>query len=416
MATAFAMCDDPPRMDDERKKHLVSALLYLRARRQHNEMRDEMHFDLAAVIADCVRRVHRRRWAFERNERWFEDTLPHLGDLHFKQALRVSPSTFRYLLQSLRSLEREDTNMRGAISLEKRVAVGLYRLCSTAEDRTIAHLSAISRSTVNTIFREFCGAVIEHLKSEWLRMVRPEEMASHMRKFFALSGFPHAVGVLDGCHFPVSPPKLHAVDYHNYKGWYSIILLELVDHHYRFRYINLGSPGRCHDAHVYGRSRLCALVNGDHFRSPVTIIEETPVPPIILCDQAFPLTANLMKPFANASKDTPEAAFNYNPSKTRRIVENAYGRLKARFRFIMKHMECRIPTAKRAIRAACTLNNICEALKDSVEQQWLQEAQIVDGHYGQPSHNTDVCSSRGDQVRGALTKYFWKNAPHRKEH
>ncbi|XP_064461857.1 uncharacterized protein LOC135372063, partial [Ornithodoros turicata] len=197
---------------------------------------------------------------------------------------------------------------------------------------------------------------------------------------------------------------------------YSIILRALLDHHYRFRYINLGSPGRCQDAHVYGRSRLCALVNGDHFRSPVTIIEETSVAPIILCDQAFPLTANLMKPFANASKDTPEAAFNYNLSKTRRIVENTFGRLKARFRFIMKRMECRIPTAKRAIRAACTLNNICEALKDSVEQQWLQEAQIVDGQYGQPSHNTDVCSSRGDQVRGALTKYFWKNAPHRKEH
>ncbi|XP_064462139.1 uncharacterized protein LOC135372462 [Ornithodoros turicata] len=215
-------------------------------------------FTIAAVIADCVPRVHRKRWAFERNERWFKDTLSHLGDFHFKQALRVSPSTFRYLLESLKSLKREDTNMRGAISLEKRVAVGLYGLCSTAEDRTIAHLFGVGRSTVNTIFREFCGAVIEHLESEWLRMVRPDEMESHMRKFFALSGFSHAVGALDSCHFPVSPPKLHAVDYHNYKGWYSIILLVLVDHRYRFRYITLGSPGRCHfDRKFHGSD--CAL-------------------------------------------------------------------------------------------------------------------------------------------------------------
>lgn len=41
-------------------------------------------------------------WAFQRNEKWFEDTLPHLGKAHFRQLFRTTPATFRYLVDSLR--------------------------------------------------------------------------------------------------------------------------------------------------------------------------------------------------------------------------------------------------------------------------------------------------------------------------
>ncbi|XP_064479093.1 uncharacterized protein LOC135392307 [Ornithodoros turicata] len=431
MATSQATMSDAELAQHRKRQRLISALMCLRARRLSAEMQFELdievetsisseieqrlnsnEFIVAAIMASSLSKVNRRRWVFERNERWFEDTLPQLGEFHFKQTFRVSPTTFRYLVESLPTLERENTEMRDAITPEKRVAVGLYRLCSTAEDRTIGHLFGIGRSTVNTIFKELCDAVIMHLEGQWLCMVRPHEMPQHMREFYAASGFPHAVGALDGCHFPVSPPKQHAAVYYNYKGWYSIILLALVDHLYRFRYINLGSPGRCHDAHVYGRSRLCALVDGEYFRSPVTTIEETPVAPVILCDQAFPLTTNLLKPFPNPPKETPQAMFNYNLSRTTRVVENAFGRLKARFRFVMKRMECRLPTAKRAIRAACILHNVCEALKDNVEHEWEREARMVDAKYGQPSHSTSVSTDRGHEVRNALMNYFWRRSPH----
>lgn len=81
-----------------------------------------------------------------------------------------------------------------------------------------------------------------------------------------------------------------------------MILLALVDHQYRFLYINIGSPERCHDAHVYGRSKLCKVVQSAHFKSPTATIEGAVVGPLILCDQAFPLTANLVKPHPNAQQ------------------------------------------------------------------------------------------------------------------
>ncbi|XP_077531229.1 uncharacterized protein LOC144143334 [Haemaphysalis longicornis] len=350
---------------------------------------------------------------FQRNERWFEETLPHLGDQHFKEAFRVIPVTFRYLVESCRSsLERQTTVMKDPISVEKRVAVGLYRLCSTAEDRTIAHLFGIGRSTVNVLFREFCAVVITILEDDWVGMVPPDGMAAHMREFHAVTGFPKAVGALDGCHFPVSPPKESATDYYNYKGWYSMILLALVDHRYRFRYVNVGSPGGCHDAGVYGASNLCRTVGSEDFSSPVALMGGTEVPPIILCDEAFPLGAHLQKPYAHAASDSKEATYNYNLSKTKRIVENAFGRLKARFRFIMKRMECRLAHSKQAIKAACILHNVCESLKDSVEQRWESEARALDALYAQPTRTTQAASQRGHQVRDALANYFWRQAGH----
>lgn len=90
---------------------------------------------------------------------------------------------------------------------------------------------------------------------------------------------------------------------------HGIILLAIVDHRYLFRYINIGSPGRCPDTFVYGRSKLCKRMESNSFQSPVSVIEGTKVPPVVLCDQAFPLSANLLKPFANAS-GPHQAAFN----------------------------------------------------------------------------------------------------------
>lgn len=41
---------------------------------------------------------------------------------------------------------------------------------------------------------------------------------------------------------------------------YSVILLALVDH--RFRYVNVGTKGRCHDAPVCRRSALAKILEG----------------------------------------------------------------------------------------------------------------------------------------------------------
>ncbi|KAH9382057.1 hypothetical protein HPB48_008529 [Haemaphysalis longicornis] len=101
-------------------------------------------------------------------------TLPQYSEDDFKQQLRVTRGTFRFLVESRRPLlERQETGIRDCIAVKKVVGVGLYKLCSTAEDRSVAHIFGVGRSTVNGIYREFCEAVIAVLEDELLRMMTP---------------------------------------------------------------------------------------------------------------------------------------------------------------------------------------------------------------------------------------------------
>ncbi|XP_042149020.1 protein ALP1-like [Ixodes scapularis] len=381
------------------------------AKSEADRLEDQMlanNFVLATTAVDCLT-VHRQVQSFARHERWFEDTLPNMPEYFFKQAFRVRPATFRYLVDVCRPyMERQVTCMRETIAMEKRVGVALFKLCSTAEDRTVATLFGIGRSTVNELYREFCETIVAVLEPEWVKLMTPKELPEHIREFQAALEFPQGVGALDGCHFPVSPPQENASDYHNYKGWYSIILLALVDHRYRFRYVNVGAPGRCHDAHVFRRSELAKVLEGPLFRAPLVTVNGAVVPPLILCDQAFPLTSNLLKPYPRKGlKDSsPEASFNKQLSGARRIVENAFGRVKARFRCIMKRMECHVDNARVIIRACCVLNNICEHFNDGVEPQWVTEVQLYDRMFLQPFCRTDVAAGNGQDVRAAIAAYL----------
>ncbi|XP_042146329.1 uncharacterized protein LOC115327006 [Ixodes scapularis] len=176
-------------------------------------------------------------------------------------------------------------------------------------------------------------------------MVNAAELPDHIREFQAALEFPQGIEVLNGCHFLISPPKVNASDYHKRKGWYSIILPVLVDHWYRFRYLNVGTPGQCHDAPVYRRPALAAVLEGRTLQMPMVTVNGTTVPPLILCDQAFHLISNMLKPYPrkNVKKGSPLEDFNRQLSSARRVVENDFGRVKARFRFIMKRMECEMP-------------------------------------------------------------------------
>ncbi|EEC13358.1 hypothetical protein IscW_ISCW010095 [Ixodes scapularis] len=57
-----------------------------------------------------------------------------------------------------------------------------------------------------------------------------------------------------------------------------IILLALVDHRYRFRYVNVVTQGRCHAAHVYRRSAFAADLQGPTLETPMVTVNRAAVP------------------------------------------------------------------------------------------------------------------------------------------
>lgn len=216
---------------------------------------------------------------------------------------------------------------------------------------------------------------------------------------------------LDGCHIEVSPPLEHAVDYYNYKGWYSVILLAAVDYRYRFTYINIGATGRNNDSYVYENSQLKNQHDtNDIFKVNSVVMNGNRIPVMLLGDSAFRLSNYLMKPYPFSLELAPHKQhFNYMLSKTRRCVENSFGQLKARFRRVGKGLETSIDNSKLIIRACCILHNICNEKNDKFWTVWLDE--LAKYQKEQPSHTTTIGNSNltPNEIRDTLAEYLLEN-------
>ena len=99
-------------------------------------------------------------------------------------------------------------------------------------------------------------------------------------------------------HIPIVSPLDCQVDYYNQKGFHSIILQAIVDYGYRFWSINVGWPGRVHDACVFTNSASFEKDQaGTLLPSSSNFIHGANVPLLIPADLAYPLLTWLMKPY-----------------------------------------------------------------------------------------------------------------------
>lgn len=133
----------------------------------------------------------------ERSSKFWEDEVPTYDDQMFKEHFRMHRAAFNKLVQDLYYLEAQDTNMRCAVPLRKRIAVALYALSSSAEFRTVASLFGIGRTTVGEIVRDFCEAVCFSLQKKYLNTYPlTQEKLKEIVNGFEQMGFPQCVGAI----------------------------------------------------------------------------------------------------------------------------------------------------------------------------------------------------------------------------
>ena len=319
----------------------------------------------------------------------------------------MSKETFTYLCAKLSpTLHRDNTSMRQAVSVEKRVAIALWCLATPAEYRTIAHLFGVARSTVCEIVHETCQAIVTVLLHKYIKFPSGEQVDSAVDGFKTKWGVPQCVGAIDGSHIPISAPALNHTDYYNRKGWYSVVLQGLVDHSYRFLDVYVGWPGSVHDARVFAHSALYTRLSGGELlpSSKAITLNGVNIPLFIVGDSAYPLETWLMKPFSQSAAVTPQhRTYNYRISRARVVAENAFGRLKARWRRLMKRNDMHTQNIPTVITAACVLHNLCEVHGECFNESWLHEAESG-SNFPQPSTVTypGGRSDRPKEIRDAL--------------
>ena len=108
-----------------------------------------------------------------------------------------------------------------------------------------------------TIFKfvlQVCTAILKEFQEEYLVCpTDPEDWKKTEGRFRNRWNVPHAVGTLDGKHIAI---KKSGSEYFNYKGYFSLVLLALVDADYKFLWVNVGASGSSSDAQIFNCSKL----------------------------------------------------------------------------------------------------------------------------------------------------------------
>lgn len=324
-------------------------------------------------------------------------------------------------------ISKKNTVMRDSISAHDRLCLTLRFLASGASYKDLMYAFRISVSTISKFVPEVCRALYNVLKPEYLSVPTSkcqwEKLAD---EFDSKWQFPHAVGAIDGKHINIRAPPNTGSEYFNYKKQFSIVLLGIADANAQFIAFDLGTAGSQSDGGIFKNGSLKDICASSCFPAPCQLGQRiSEVPYFLLGDDAFALDINLMKPYSHRSAIGDEKVYNYRLSRARRIIENAFGILCARFRVLLRTLELDVPNAMEVVRACLALHNFLSTRKDKIyTPPGFIDSEDVHGNVTPGSwrclvdNATEICDLRGDQtmrpsstqareVRDNLKEFFY---------
>ncbi|XP_053875723.1 E3 ubiquitin-protein ligase RNF144B isoform X1 [Malaclemys terrapin pileata] len=234
------------------------------------------------VLLGQVHAVERQFWARETSTDWWDRIVLQVwDDSQWLRNFCMRKGTFMELCDLLSlALKRQNTRMRAALTVEKRVAIAL---CLGTPDsyRSVGNQFGVGKFTVGAAVIQVANVIKDQLISMVVTLGNVQVIVDG----FAAVGFPNCGGAIDGTHIPILSPEHQATEYINRKVYFSILLQALVDHKGCFTNINVGWPGKVHDARVFRNSGLFQkLEEGTFFLDQKITVGDVEMP-IVLLDE-----------------------------------------------------------------------------------------------------------------------------------
>nr|XP_048711374.1 uncharacterized protein LOC125639019 [Caretta caretta] len=279
------------------------------------------------------------------------------------------------------ALKHKNTKIRAALTVHKRVAIVLWKLATPDSYWSVGNQFGMGKSTVGVAVIQVANAIIELLLSKVVENVGNVQV---ILDGFAAMGFPNYGGAIDGTHIPILGTDHQGSQYINRKGYFSMVLQALVDHKGCFTNINVGWPGKVHDARVFRNSGLFKwLQEGICFPDQKITVGDVEMPIVTLGDSAYPLMPWLMKPYTG-TLDSSQELFNYRLSKCRMVVECAFRHLKGRWRSLLTRSDLSKTNIPIVIAACFVLHSLCESKGETFMAGWEVDANCLVVEYVQP--------------------------------
>ncbi|XP_011707399.1 PREDICTED: putative nuclease HARBI1 [Wasmannia auropunctata] len=181
---------------------------------------------------------------------------------------------------------------------------------------------------------------------DYLHIPNEFEAIEIANNFEKICHIPQIIGCIDGSHVPILAPAKGYRDYVNRKGWPSYNFQAVIDD----RYLEIFASDtleKTHDAAVFKDSNL--------YKN------------IILVSHC-------------GTKIIQQDSFNVHFNSARVRVEMAFGRLRRRWKILLKRIDVSYIFVPNIISACCILHNFLEYTNEQFVQQWLEhvaEAKIM---------------------------------------
>ena len=150
--------------------------------------------------------------------------------------------------------------------LRYKVAVALYAMGQGGPLKVLADAASIGKSTLRKYLEQFADACTHRIKPTYMpgKPWSPQEREAVRSEFASRRGISPVVLACDGTYIPWKPKgKKLFLEYRNFKGWPSILLVGFIDSYYRFFDVDVGYPGRAGDNTVLKHNWLMKVIAHD---------------------------------------------------------------------------------------------------------------------------------------------------------
>lgn len=230
-----------------------------------------------------------------------------------------------------------------------------------------------------------CSAIISKLKEEYLSIPSEENWKRIAKEFWDIWNFPNCIGALDGKHVVIEAPPNSGSLYFNYKKTFSIVLLALVDAQYKFLAVDIGAYGKNSDGGILSNSNLGKALERNKLNIPNDQYlpdANEKLPLVIIGDEAFPLKKYLLRPYPGPQmyEDQKKKNFNDRLSRARKVVEDAFGQLTAKFRIYCRRLNALPQNADTIVMTTCILHNFIKTSATEVCSKEMSSGLSLPGY------------------------------------
>ncbi|XP_010232614.2 protein ANTAGONIST OF LIKE HETEROCHROMATIN PROTEIN 1-like [Brachypodium distachyon] len=281
-----------------------------------------------------------RLWAKDRSGTWWmQCNNPDYLEAKFRSHFRMGQDTFDMICRELGSVvAKEDTRLRPAIPVRKRVAICIWRLATGESYRAISDRFGLGVSTCHKIVLQVCAAIKNTLMPRFIRW--PDRAPAFEGSFESISGIPNIISAMYTTHIPIiaPAPQFKPMSYYNNfqterikKTSYSIILQGVVGPDGTLTDICIGWPGSMTDDEVLKNSSLQQRGNSGMMAGSW-----------VAGGSNYPLMDWLLVPYTVQNLTDAQHAFNEKVTKLRHVAVDAFARLKGRWACLQKRTEVKI--------------------------------------------------------------------------